>query len=169
MRKLLVFAAFAAMAVVVAACTGDDDDDDVATSPTGSPTASPSPSPSPTSANFTLTGTGWPHNGMQAWVRVFQGTTVEWCAGSANIAGQTFTVTSANLLTSGVTYTWETFADLGGTADGYDGSATDHSWRGTFVAGTAATTITVPHADAQATLTWDLTTLCPGGTTSLAP
>ena len=151
MRKLLVMAAFMGLAVGIAACTGSgDDDDDAATSPT----PSPSPTGTPVALDFTLTGTGWPHNNDYAYVRVLEGTTVMWCT-SAQITGMTFTVTSADLLSESTSYTWQTFADLDANGQ-YDGMATDHSWEGSFATTTTNAAITVPHATTQTNLSWPM-------------
>lgn len=156
MRKLLVMAAFMGLAVGIAACTGSgDDDDDAATSPT--PTVTPTATPA--ALDFTLTGTGWPHDGDYAYVRVLEGTTVLWCTSSL-IASQTFTVTSADLLSDSTSYTWQTFGDLNNNGQ-YDGMATDHSWEGSFATSTTNAVITVPHSTTQTNITGWTGAACP--------
>ena len=130
MRKLLVFAAFAALAVAVAACTGDDDDDDDAASP------SPSPSPSPTAAgpyDITMGATDWPH--ANGGARILQGSTVVYCtSGTLGVSGQVWSITQANIVTNNaVAYTVEIWGDANATA-GYQPA--DHEYNFTRPANT---------------------------------
>lgn len=158
MRKLLVFAAFAAMAVAVAACTGDDDDDDdVATSPTASP------SPSPTAAttyDVTIGATNWPH--ATGGARVLQGSTVVYCtSGTLGVASQTWSIMRANLVTNNaVAYNVEVWGNLGGGA-GYE-AANDHEYNFTRPANTTTdSNFTFDHnATSQSAITWTTGT-CP--------
>ena len=166
MRKLLIWSVAAtSLCIGAAACSGGgggDDDDDGATSPT------PTPTPAGTASTLTFTGTAWTHNGNDPFVRILDGGgTVVWCTQGAPIASNTWSVmATAGTIVTGTTYTYETWVDLGNGAalnpDGNYDADTEHEWTGTFTPTTASTTVTVPHSDTQAPITWTNNQPCPG-------
>lgn len=113
------------------------------------------------SASLTFTGSGWPHNGSNAFVRILEGGVVVDCQESAAIAGNAFSINFGAILDPGTLYTYETFADLNGD-NNYENDTSDHRWTGTFTATTGTNTVTVPHANMQAALTWTNNAGCPG-------
>lgn len=115
-------------------------------------------------SSLTFTGSGWPHNGSIAYVRILEnGTPIAGgCLASTAISGQAFSINFGAILTQGHTYTYETFADLNADSN-YDTGGGDHNWVGSVGAVTTGTTTkNVPHADAQAALTWTNNAGCPG-------
>jgi hypothetical protein len=163
MRKSwLLPVALLTLGVVVAACTGSSGDD-TSTSPT--PTPSPSPSPSPgTLYDFTIGATGWPH--PSAGVRVIQtnggaGRAIVFC--QTPTTGGSWTVTTAQLLSSTYAYNIEVYGDNGTTGGQYNTG--DHTWY--FQRGAATATnfnITFPHnTTPQKPITWTNGQGCPGG------
>lgn len=117
-------------------------------------------------SSLTFTGSAWPHNGSNAFVRILEGSTVVACQESAVIAGMAFSINFGAILEQGTTYTYETFADLNGDNNYEDDvGGSDHRWRGTFSPGTANFTQNVPHGNMQATqaeMTWVDNAVCPG-------
>ena len=117
-------------------------------------------------STLTFTGSAWPHNGSNAFVRILEGTTVIDCQESAVIAGTAFSIDFGAILTQGTTYTYETFADLNGDNNYEDDvGGSDHRWRGTFNASSPAVVFDVPHGNGQATdvqMTWVNNAGCPG-------
>ena len=112
-------------------------------------------------ATLTFTGSGWPHDTFNAWVRILENGIVKGCTESAAIASNAFSVQIPNLRV-GHTYTYETFADLDGDNLHDDELATDHQWTGTITINTPAFSKDVPHGDVQSVLTWGADVGCPG-------
>lgn len=112
-------------------------------------------------ATLTFTGSGWPHNTFNAWVRILEGGVVKGCAESPAIAGNAFSVTIPYLRV-GHTYTYETFADLDGDNLHDADLAIDHQWAGSINVTTPSFSHDVPHGDVQSLLTWGANVGCPG-------
>lgn len=117
-----------------------------------------------TGSTLTFSGSAWPHDGFNAFVRILDDDTgdVVDCQVSAPITDTAFSIEFGRILRIGKSYTYETFADLNDDGNYTQGGGTDHRWTGSINPTGSTTIIDVPHAQTQAALTWQNNAPCPG-------
>ena len=169
MRKIfLVGTALIAM-TIAAACSGGSSSDDATTSPTPTPSGSPTATPTPVAGpfNISVSGTGWPHNGLNAYVRVLDldsANRVVLCKGPLVIASMAWTASSNGAATAGHRLKAESWVDLNADGNFDPGAATlnDHDYSVSAPAAAANVTMTIAHGSTADMVTWTANTGCPG-------